>query len=89
MGSITVRNLDGSIKEKLRVRAALNGHSMEAEVRQMIQTSLNSDERNNNKSSAATIFSRLFSDDQHEGSDDVEISSYLPSREAARKIPNF
>lgn len=33
MASITIRNLDDAIKEKLRLRAALNGRSMEEEVR--------------------------------------------------------
>ena len=34
--SITVRNLDGRVKERLRVRAAQNGRSMEAELRAII-----------------------------------------------------
>ncbi len=34
--SITVRNLDGRVKERLRVRAAHNGRSMEAELRAII-----------------------------------------------------
>lgn len=33
MASITIRNLDVSIKEKLRLRAAAHGRSMEEEVR--------------------------------------------------------
>ncbi|MDR6632109.1 phosphopantothenoylcysteine decarboxylase/phosphopantothenate--cysteine ligase [Phyllobacterium sp. 1468] len=33
MASITIRNLDASIKEKLRLRAAAHGRSMEEEVR--------------------------------------------------------
>ncbi|MBB3235675.1 bifunctional phosphopantothenoylcysteine decarboxylase/phosphopantothenate--cysteine ligase CoaBC [Phyllobacterium endophyticum] len=33
MASITIRNLDDSIKERLRLRAAANGRSMEEEVR--------------------------------------------------------
>src|ERR1017187_3369100 len=40
MSSITIRNLDPSIKERLRVRAAEHGHSMEAEVRRILQTTL-------------------------------------------------
>lgn len=38
--SITVRNLDRTIKERLRVRAAEHGHSMEAEARQILQAAL-------------------------------------------------
>ncbi len=40
MASITIRNLDSTTKESLRVRAAEHGHSMEAEARQIIQTAL-------------------------------------------------
>jgi antitoxin FitA len=36
MATITIRNLDESVKRKLQVRAALNGRSMEAEVREMV-----------------------------------------------------
>ncbi|MGH6847586.1 MAG: FitA-like ribbon-helix-helix domain-containing protein [Methylocella sp.] len=35
MSSITIRNLDQAIKERLRVRAAEHGHSMEAEARRI------------------------------------------------------
>lgn len=35
--SITIRKLDPLLKEKLRVRAAKHGHSMEAEVRTILQ----------------------------------------------------
>ena len=37
MASITVRNLDESVKKSLRMRAALHGCSMEQEVRQILQ----------------------------------------------------
>jgi plasmid stability protein len=40
MSSITIRNLDPKIKERLRVRAAEHGHSMEAEARRILQTAL-------------------------------------------------
>lgn len=36
MAMITVRNLDENIKRKLRLRAAQNGRSMEAEVRELL-----------------------------------------------------
>ncbi|MBK5205971.1 MAG: pantothenate metabolism flavoprotein [Polaromonas sp.] len=37
MSSLTVRNLDESVKNSLRVRAARHGWSMEEEVRQILQ----------------------------------------------------
>jgi antitoxin FitA len=36
MSSVTIRNIDPAIKERLRVRAARNGRSMEAELRAII-----------------------------------------------------
>jgi antitoxin FitA len=33
MGSLTIRNLDDRVKEKIRVRAAKHGRSMEEEAR--------------------------------------------------------
>ena len=38
--SITIRNLDPALKERLRIRAAQHGHSMEAEARRILQTVL-------------------------------------------------
>lgn len=40
MASITVRNLDEWVKQKLRVRAAANGNSMEQEVRDILRTAV-------------------------------------------------
>ncbi|WP_425515453.1 FitA-like ribbon-helix-helix domain-containing protein, partial [Stenotrophomonas indicatrix] len=36
MASITIRNLDDATKEKLRLRAAAHGRSMEEEVRLLL-----------------------------------------------------
>jgi plasmid stability protein len=43
MGSILIRQLDDETKSKLRLRAARNGHSMEQEVREILQRSLASE----------------------------------------------
>lgn len=40
MASITVRNLDDDVKQRLRVRAAVNGRSMEAEAREILKAAL-------------------------------------------------
>lgn len=37
MASITIRNLDDDIKQRLRVRAAENGRSMEEEARDILR----------------------------------------------------
>ena len=44
MASITVRNLDDELKQRLRVRAAANGRSMEQEVREILRVTLREDE---------------------------------------------
>jgi len=40
MSSITIRNLDKNLKERLRVQAAMHGRSMEEEVRTILRKSL-------------------------------------------------
>ncbi len=40
MASITVRNLDERLKQRLLVRAAENGRSMEQEVREILKEAL-------------------------------------------------
>lgn len=43
MATITVRDLDESTRAKLKVRAARNGRSMEAEVRDILKTAVAAD----------------------------------------------
>ena len=45
MSSITIRNLDDSLKASLRLRAARHGLSMEQEVRNILQTTLSAESR--------------------------------------------
>ncbi len=40
MATLNVRNLDETVKDRLRVRAAVNGRSMEAEAREILRSSL-------------------------------------------------
>ena len=40
MASITVRNIEDDVKQRLRVRAAVNGRSMEAEAREILKSAL-------------------------------------------------
>ena len=40
VASITVRNLDESLKRRLRIRAAENGRSMEQEARDILRAAL-------------------------------------------------
>jgi plasmid stability protein len=43
MAVMTIRNIDDAIKVRLRVRAALNGRSMEEEARDILRAALSSD----------------------------------------------
>jgi antitoxin FitA len=36
MAAVTVRNLDAQVKERLRIRAAVHGRSMESEIRAIL-----------------------------------------------------
>ena len=40
MATMTIRSLDDEVKQKLRLRAARNGRSMEAEVRALIEAAV-------------------------------------------------
>jgi antitoxin FitA len=41
VASITIRNLDDSLKSRLRIQAAVHGRSMEDEARDILRSSLN------------------------------------------------
>jgi antitoxin FitA len=80
MATLTIRNLDGALKERLRVRAAQHGHSMEAEVRDILQDALNEPER-----PAVNLYQRIRSRFAPLGGVDLE----LPPREPAPEPPRF
>jgi plasmid stability protein len=80
MATLTIRNLDGALKERLRVRAAQHGHSMEAEVRDILQDTLNKPER-----PAVNLYQRIRSRFAPLGGVDLE----LPPREPAPEPPRF
>jgi plasmid stability protein len=58
MASITIRNLDDSVKAKLRVRAAKHGRSMEAEAREILKVGLSKKEPQ--KLDLATAIRKIF-----------------------------
>ncbi len=81
MSSITIRNLEPSIKERLRVRAAGHGHSMEAEVRRILQATL----VGTDGTPARNLYDRIQARFAPLGGVDLE----LPAREATRAQPRF
>jgi antitoxin FitA len=80
MATLTVRNLDAALKERLRVRAAQHGHSMEAEVRDILHDTLNEPER-----PAVDLYQRIRNRFEPLGGVDLE----LPPREPAGEPPRF
>jgi plasmid stability protein len=78
--SLTIRNLDPAIKERLRIRAAEHGHSMEAEVRQILQNTLRESPRRERN-----LYERIRARFEPLGGVDLDI----PPREAAREPPKF
>ena len=79
--SITIRNLDPAVKERLRVRAAKHGHSMEAEARRILQNTLNEPERPPGRNLYERIRARF---EPLGGADDLELPPRLPDREPPR-----
>ena len=81
MATLTIRNLDASIKEGLRVRAARNGRSMEAELRiivtEAVKTSPSPPELN--------LYDRIRARVEPLGGVDLE----LPPRGPVRSPPTF
>jgi antitoxin FitA len=79
MATLTIRKLDPAVKERLRVRAAQRGHSMEEEARRILSESCGDGSRQEN---LADIALRLFGE---HGGIDLE----LPAREIGREPPSF
>lgn len=78
MASLTIRNIEDSLKECLRVRAARHGRSMEEEARQVLRQSLL---REKSTIGLGTRLARRFSDVG--GVDLPEVARSLPRRPPA------
>ena len=55
MASITIRNLEESTKRKLKIRAAMHGHSMEQEAREILKSALRQKPQDKPKSGAELV----------------------------------
>ena len=55
MATLTIRKVDDKVKERLRVRAARHGQSMEAEVRDILAEAVAGDESNDEQDLASVI----------------------------------
>jgi plasmid stability protein len=79
MASITIRNLDDEIKQRLRVRAAEHGRSMEEEARDILRRVMS--DAPSPRDLAAAIRARVSPGSRA----DLE----LPAREPMREIPQL
>ena len=80
MGSITIRNIDDSIKQRLRLRAASHGRSMEEEARSILRATLIE-----NAPSPAPLGERIHNRFANLGGDAIVIAP----REPMRNAPTF
>jgi plasmid stability protein len=81
MSSITIRKLDPRIKERLRVRAARHGCSMESEARRILASVLEAGDG----PQARNLYDRIRERSEPLGGVDLE----LPVPEPAREPPRF
>lgn len=81
MASLNVRQLDPKLKERLRVRAAQHGRSMEAEARAILKAALDDTTQETGADLVADIRRRF----APLGGVELE----LPSREPGREPPTF
>ncbi len=79
--SLTVRGLDPGLKERLRLRAALHGRSMEAEARAILRDAL----ATNTSASGAELADAIRRRFAPSGGAELEI----PPRSAGRAPPRF
>ena len=84
MATLTIRNLDENVKRRLQVRAALNGRSMEAEVRASLAAAVGSGQVSvREEEDLGTALRRRF-----EGIGGVDLE--IPPREfSTRPLPDF
>lgn len=80
MASMTIRNLDDSLKQRLRVRAASHGRSMEDEARDILRAALSTSE-----SRAHNLATAIRARIQPIGGFEID----LPAREPVREAPDF
>ena len=80
MATLTIRDLEPSVKERLRVRAAKNGRSMEEEVRSILRKA--SAEEVKPQRGLGTAIHERFAD-----IGGVELD--IPPREPGREPPDF
>ena len=78
MATLTIRNLEDDVRDRLRVRAATHGHSMEEEVRVILTRAVGGISGQDLWALSRQLF---------QGTDGVTLEP--PSRDADRAVPDF
>lgn len=81
MANLTIRQLDPDVKQRLRLRAAAHGHSMEEEARQILAEAVQEPEP------SVDTYERLRRHFAPLGG--VDLTPHLPRREPGREPPDF
>jgi antitoxin FitA len=81
MPTLTIRNVDPELREKLRVRAARRGRSMEAELREILKEALGAEKRLQEPNLAEAIRRRFL---PLGGADEIELHPPVPASEPPR-----
>jgi antitoxin FitA len=76
MATLTIRNVDPELREKLRVRAARHGQSMEAELRQILRETLTPEKQRPEPNLAEAIRRRFL---PLGGADEIEPHPPVPA----------
>jgi plasmid stability protein len=76
MATLTIRNVDAAVKEALRVRAARNGRSMEAELRAIVTGAVGT--KPHQEVNLAEAIRRRFA--SFGGVDDLQVQPPMPVR---------
>jgi len=79
MAQVIVRNLDDSVKRKLQRRAAKHGHSMEAEIRDILRDAVKDEDRG--EPGLGTRIAAMFKG--------IELDEDIPKLKIRLRIPKF
>jgi plasmid stability protein len=60
MAQVVVRKLDETVKKRLKQRAARRGHSMEEEIRDILQQAVGGEDKDNAGEGLGTFIARQF-----------------------------
>lgn len=82
MATITVRNVPDNIRDRIRVTAAQNGRSMEAEVRKTLTDTFGEDSKGMPKEEISERIRRVQADFAQYATEDLSVDRFLAERKA-------